>query len=105
MNDLLKMLDGLLSYFVICFMSAASVMVISKTWRKNLGYPLAAIVFGTLTSYGFTQVEHLKPWSTLAGPLITVVAPGFILWAQRKSPEDLLKALRDVKVTFQKKED
>lgn len=102
MKNLLEMLNGLINFFVLSFVLAAAITILSQTWRKNLGYPVVAVVLGTLVAYGSSQVPMLESWSYLIGPATTILAPGLVLWAQHKTPEDLIKMLKDVKISFKK---
>lgn len=92
----LTMLESIGEYFFISLLLGISVTLLVESWRKNLRYLLAAVIFGTMVGYGVQYVPSWEQFSTLATVAATITGPATIAALQRKSLIDVGKDLQEV---------
>lgn len=92
----LTMLENVGEYFFISLLLGISVTLLVESWRRNLTYLLAAVVFGTLLGYGVMQVDSWKSFSVLATLIGTITGPATIAIIQKKTLFDVAKDLKDI---------
>jgi len=91
----LGMLESIGEYFFISLLLGISVTLLLESWRKNLRYLVASVVFGTMLGYGVMHVEQLSSFAVLATIAGTITGPATVMAFQKKSLFDVAKELKD----------
>jgi len=91
----LEMFSSVGEYFFISLLLGLSVTLLVESWRKNLTYLIAAVVFGTLLGYGIMNVEQWSSFAVLATIVGTVTGPATVAAFQKKSLLDVAEDLKD----------
>lgn len=91
----LGMLESIGEYFFISLLLGISATLLIESWRKNLRYLVASVVFGTMLGYGVMNVEQLSSFAVLATIAGTVTGPATVMAFQKKSLFDVAKELKD----------
>lgn len=92
----LTLIENIGEYFFLSLLLGISVTILVETWRKNLRYLIAAVVFGTLLGYGVMNVESWNSFSVLATIVGTVTGPATVSALQRKTVMDVANDLKEV---------
>jgi len=91
----LGMLESIGEYFFISLLLGISVTLLLESWRKNLRYLVASVVFGTMLGYGVMHVEQISSFAVLATIAGTITGPATVMAFQKKSLFDVAKELKD----------
>lgn len=97
----LNIVENIGEYFFLSLFLAIAVTFIVESWRKNYGYPVAAVVFGTLLGYGVMNIETWSSFAVLATIVGTITGPATIAVLQKKTVIDVAKDLKDVAESIQ----
>ena len=96
LDKYLKILEQVGEYFFMAVLLALAGTLVVEGWRKNLRYPLAAVIFGTILGYGVYFTESWASFSILATIVGTITGPATITMLERKDAVDLANDLKDV---------